>query len=319
MKTGFVKARLTATILVLVIMLGLTPFASAEETFKSEIYTYTVSGNTVTITGVDDVDGVVEIPSEIDGKRVVAIDDGAFGGSSKIFEIRIPNTVTRIGAMCFAYSSSIRTVYLPSSLKSVSEGAFYQASGLECVALPAGVTVIESKAFAQCPKLTSVSVPRSVTRIADDAFLGSRLVRLYCPFDNASVGYTYGKNKGIDCEELIYVSVNGEEIVFDQPPITDTVKYRTLVPLRAVVEHMGAEVEWYSDMNYAGIDLGGHRLLIKPGSDFMMVDGRAVTMKCPAIEYNNRVLLPIRDVVEAVGGKISWNEETKMVSVTYKK
>ncbi len=288
-----------------------------ETTLKSDIYTYTLSGNKITITGVEDVAGPVIVPNKIDGNIVTEIGDGAFGGSSKITEVRIPESVTKIGSMCFAYSGGIRAIYLSSSVTTIPDGAFYQCSSLENVSVAYGTTGIGSKAFAMCPKLTSVTIPNSMKKIADDAFLDTPNVRFHCYLNESAVGYSYAKSKNIECEELITVYVNNKEIAFDQPPITEKKKFRTLVPLRAVLEYMGAEIEWYNDMNYAGISIDGHRLLVKPGSEFMMVDGKAVTLSCPAIEYNNRVLLPIRHIVEAVGGKVSWDEYSKTVSITY--
>ncbi len=320
MKIGMKINRFIISALIIMISISGCVFASEEEaSLKSDIFTYTVSGSNATITGVEDVSGVVKIPATIDEYKVVAIGDGAFGGSSLITEVHIPDGVSSIGDMCFAYSQSIRAVYLPSGAKTVPEGAFYQSAALECVSVPYGVTGIASKAFAMCPKLTAVKIPNSMKNIADDAFANSENVRFYCYLNDEAVGYKYAQSKNIDCEELITVYVNNKEIAFDQPPITEKKRFRTLVPLRAVLEYMGAEIEWYNDMNYAGIDIGGHRLLIKPGSDFMMVDGKARTLNCPAVEYNSRILLPIRDVVEAVGGKVSWDEYSKTVSVTYNK
>ena len=307
---------------VLIIMLSISGCVFAFEdgmSLKSDIFTYTVSGSDATITCVEDVNGVVKIPATIGEYNVVAIGNGAFGGSKLITEVHIPDSVSSIGDMCFAYSQSIRAVYLPAGANTVPEGTFYQSAALECVSIPYGVTSIASKAFAMCPKLTAVKIPNSIKNIADDAFDDSENVRFYCYLNDNAVGYKYAQSKNIDCEEMITVYVNNQEIAFDQPPITEKKRFRTLVPMRAVLECMGAEIEWYNDMNYAGIDIDGHRLLIKPDSEFMMVDGKARTLNCPAVEYNNRILLPIRDVVEAVGGKVSWDEYSKTVSVTYNK
>lgn len=313
------KKRFFASILSMFILISCIIVYAEDATLKSDIFTYTLSGNSATITCVEDTNGKVTIPSEINGYKVVAIGDGAFGGSSNVTEVYIPDTVTRIGSMCFAYSTSIKTVRLSRNITSVSEAMFYQCSALSGVTVPYGVTTIASKAFGMCPNLTAVTIPNSTKNIADDAFIGSDYVTLHCSLNEGGVGYTYAQNKNLPTEELIVVYVNGEEIVFDQPPITEPKKFRTLVPIRAVLEKMGAEIEWFNDMNYAGIDIDGHRLLIKPGSDFMMVDGTAKTLTCPGIEYNNRILIPIRDVVEAVGGKVGWDEYAKTVTITYNK
>lgn len=317
MKNGILKKVICCIISVL-ILAGICGYADEAE-YKSGIFTYKLSGDYATITCVEDIEGAVVVPEEIDGYRVVEIGDGAFGASSSVTEVRLADSITKIGSTCFAYSTSIRVVYLSPGMKVIPEGAFLQASALECVSVPYGIEKIESKAFAQCPKLSSVKIPNSVKTIAKDAFKDTENVTLYCRFDENGVGYKYAQDYNIKKEELITVYVNNEEILFDQPPVTDKKRFRTLVPLRAVLEAMGAEIEWYNDMNYAGIDINGHRLLIKPESEFMMVDGKAVTLQSPAIEYNYRILLPIRDVVEAVGGKVRWDEHSDEVFVTYEK
>lgn len=308
---------LVSIILISVFITNLIPAFAEAEQLKSDIFTYTISGKNATIVCVEDYNGKVVIPEEIDGYKVTAIGDGAFGGSTQITEVYIPNTVSYIGSMCFAYSTSIKTVRLPQGIASVNDGMFYQCSALMGVTVPYGVTSIGSKAFAMCENLTAVTVPNSTKTISDDAFDGTKNVTIHCYLSENAVGYSYAKSKGFPCEELIAVYVNGEEIAFDQPPVTEPKKFRTLVPLRAVLEKMGAEIEWYNDMNYAGINIGGHRILIKPESEFMRVDGKTKYLSCPAIEYNNRILIPIRDVVESVGGKVSWNEFDKIVTITY--
>lgn len=312
---------LKSAICCMVFVLLLSSFCgyAVESEIESGIFTYKLSGDYAIITCVKDVKGTVVVPEEIDGHRVVEIGDGAFGASASVTEVRLPDSVTKIGSTCFAYSTSIRVVYLSPGMTVIPEGAFLQASALECVSVPYGIEKIESKAFAQCPKLSSVKIPNSVKTIAKDAFKDTENVTLYCRLDENSIGYKYAQDNNLKTEKLITVYVNGEEIMFDQPPVTDKKRFRTLVPLRAVLEAMGAEIEWYNDMNYAGIDVNGHRLLIKPESEFMMVDGKAVTLQSPAIEYNYRILLPIRDVVEAVGGKVRWSEHSNEVFVSYEK
>ncbi len=313
MKKNFI----VSIILILAFVTNLVPAFAEEEALKSDIFTYTISGQTATITCVEDFSGKVVIPEEIDGYKVTAIGEGAFGGSTNVTEVYIPDSVFSIASMCFAYSTSIKTVRLPQGLAAVSEGMFYQCSALTGVTIPYGVTSIASKAFAMCESLTAVTIPNSTKTIAGDAFDGTKNVTFHCYLSENGVGYSYAKAKGFPCEELIAVYVNGKEVAFDQPPITDPKKFRTLVPLRAVLEEMGAEIEWYNDMNYAGINIDGHRILIKPNSEFMRVDGKTKYLSSPAIEYNNRILIPIRDVVESVGRKVSWNEFDKIVTITY--
>ncbi len=308
--------KITAVILLCALLSCISVFADTD-TLKYDIFSYEVKDGKVTITCVDDTRTDVVVPNKIDDMRVIAIASGAFGGSTKIETVYIPDSVESIGATCFAYSESIKSVRLSRSLSAISDGLFYQCSALAGVSVPYGVETIGARAFANCENLIAVSVPNSIKTIASNAFTSSENVTLHCYLGDGAVAYEYAKSKKMPTEELIAVYVNGVEVDFDQPPITDTKKFRTLVPLRAVLEDMGAEIEWYNDMNYAGVTIDGNRLLIKPGENFMMVNGKAHTLSSPAIEYHNRIMLPIRDVVEQIGGKVTWDEHNKFLYVTY--
>lgn len=309
--------KILSSVIIFAFILTCTLSVFADGSLKHDIYTYTVSGTEATITSVDDVAGKVTVPETIGEYTVTAIGKGAFGASEKITEVAIPDTVKSIGSTCFAYSTSIRTVRLSKGIASISDGMFYQCSALTGVSIPYGVSSIGANAFAMCPSLTSVTIPNSMRSIADDAFAGSTKVTFYCYLGDGAIGYTYATNKNIPTEELIAVFVNGEEIFFDQPPITDKKNFRTLIPLRGVLETMGATVEWYDDMEYAGISIGEHRILFKPYETFMRLDGKTKLLSSPGIVYNDRVMIPVRDVVEAVGGKITWDEHSKIVYIEY--
>ncbi|MBE5040371.1 leucine-rich repeat protein [Ructibacterium gallinarum] len=286
-----------------------------EETYKEDIFTYTVSNGQATITNVDDSRETVTIPEKLGDCTVTALAGGACGGSSVIQEITLPDTITVIGEMCFAYSTGIRTVHLSAQLQNIEDGAFYQCESLWTITIPSSVQRIGANAFALCSNLSAATIPAGVTDIGSDAFQASGGFRIYAKPDTA--GAYFAVNNGIQFEELITVNVNGNDVVFDQPCITDTRYYKTMVPLRAVMEALGAQVSWDYTMNTTGIDIGGNRLLIRPGEPFMMVNGQAYYLSCPAIEFNDRVLLPIRDVVEAIGGKVGWDEGQKLVTITY--
>lgn len=301
-----------------VIMLNTASICTAEEgaPLTEDIYTYTVSNGSATITNIDDTRSVVEIPSKLGGYSVTAIGAGACGGSKTINTVIIADSVVSIGKMCFAYSSGIQSVVLPKQLKTISEGAFYQCENLWTISLPDGITSIGNNAFALCTNLTAVTAPSSLTKIGDNAFGSSAGLRIYASWDTAA--QRYAADNGIDYEELIFVKLNGNELLFDQPCITDTENYKTLVPLRAVLEALGGTVKWDDMMNMARIDVLGSRLLIRPDEPFMMLDGRVYYLSSPAVEFNNRIMVPIRDVIEALGGKVVWSEEQKLITLTIK-
>jgi uncharacterized repeat protein (TIGR02543 family) len=57
---------------------------------------------------------------------------------------------------------------------------------------------------------------------------------------------------------------------------------------------------------------------LKIGSSTMLVDGKSVALEAAPVILNSRTLLPIRAVVEAVGGTIAWEALTQKVTVVRK-
>ena len=272
-----------------------------------------MSNGHVTVTDIDDVRENVVIPETLGGHTVVALGNGALGGSTKTKTVVIPDTVSEIASMCFAYSESIQSVTLPAGLKSISDNAFYRCEKLWTVTIPYGCLSIGTEAFGLCSGLTAITVPSTVTYIGPDAF--PQNARIYAkPDANAAL---YASQNGLSFEEYITVTVNDKELVFDQPCIMDTEYYSAMVPLRAVMEAMGGTVTWNDIFQIANIDIGGNRLNIRIGEPFMMLNGMVSYLTCPAIEYNNRLMLPIRSVVEAIGGKVVWKENEKRINITY--
>ncbi len=291
--------------------------SSYADEISSDIFEYTVENSSVTITGVKDVNGKVVIPEKIDNQPVTKIDTGAFSGTIGITEVIVPDSVTEIGSMAFAYNQALKTVHLSANITEINDGTFHQCPALIGITIPDGVKTIGANAFILSEFLLSVGATNSVTYIENTSCDDVKNFKFYCNLSDDCPAYLWAEARNIECEELIKVYVNDKRISFDQSPVTEPIRFRTLVPLRSVLEEMGAEIEWFDDMEYAGITINGYRLLIKANEEFMMVNGKTTWLTCPAIEYNGRLLLPIRDVVQAVGGKVSWDEHTKEVKISY--
>lgn len=324
--------------MLLLVVLSMPVSAAVEgQPQKEGIFTYVIAENSVTITNVTDSQSKVVIPDQLGGFPVTAIAGGACGGCTLMQEVIVPDSVQEIGPMCFAYCTELTSVQLPANLKKISNGLFSQCTKLRNIKIPSSVKTIEKDAFyrcdslfmvhlpesvkgigetafAACPNLAVATLPSGVTFIGSSAFEAADGFRIYAKPDTEAE--RYAKSAGITYEELITITINDEEVVFTQPPVTDQVNYRTLVPMRAVLEPLQAEISWDNQLNMAAIDLQDNRLLIRIGEPFMMVNGIARTLSSPAIEYNWHTLLPIRDVVEAIGGTVSWDEEKKHISIT---
>ncbi|MCL1863375.1 MAG: stalk domain-containing protein [Defluviitaleaceae bacterium] len=113
----------------------------------------------------------------------------------------------------------------------------------------------------------------------------------------------------------ITVTVDGEAINFaDQPPVI--IGGRTLVPLRAVFEHVGFDVNWEAETETATLDRHDYFVEISIGSPTFTTNGSMISLEVPAQIIAGRTLLPIRAVLESVGYFVGWDGVTSTVIVT---
>lgn len=106
-------------------------------------------------------------------------------------------------------------------------------------------------------------------------------------------------------EDTISVMVDNEEVAFDQAP--QIIDGRTLVPIRAVFEKAGAEVEWDQAGLTATIEYNGNTVSISPDKDIMFRNGKAVALDVPAQMINDRILIPVRAISDALDFGVTWN------------
>lgn len=112
---------------------------------------------TVTITGGNIVTPKLEIPAELEGKKVSAIGMNAFTGNNVITDLVIPEGVTTLYWYSFNTCRNLETVTLPDSLEFIDGWAFERCSRLKTINVPANVTLINGGAFAQNSSMTSIT------------------------------------------------------------------------------------------------------------------------------------------------------------------
>lgn len=106
-------------------------------------------------------------------------------------------------------------------------------------------------------------------------------------------------------EKPISVLVDNENVQFDQAPIIE--EGRTLVPIRAVFEKAGAEVKWDQDTQTATIAKGEYNITITLNDNYLYKNGEAVELDVPAKLVNDRILIPVRAIGEAMDFAITWD------------
>ena len=113
----------------------------------------------------------------------------------------------------------------------------------------------------------------------------------------------------------IRVYLNGAEVLFDQPPVTEA--DRTLVPIRAIAEAMGADVGWEEESRTAEIRFGVQTVRFQIDNPVMKRNGEEVWLEAPPRQIGDRTLVPLRALAEGFGATVDWDEGTKTVSISW--
>lgn len=136
--------------------------------------TATVTNSITKTLGEQSYCGEMKIPSAImyEGEiyEVTEIDLMAFQYSKRLYSIKIPNTVKRIGAHAFDGCSSMVSVELPQNLKRIEEGTFDGCLRLTSIQIGDKVQYIGREAFSFCRSLKTLIVPSTVKKIEYNAF-----------------------------------------------------------------------------------------------------------------------------------------------------
>ncbi|MBQ8790254.1 MAG: leucine-rich repeat protein [Ruminiclostridium sp.] len=134
-------------------------------------YTYSVlEDGTVEITDYTGSAATLEIPSEIDGKKVTSIGDKAFQFCYSLNSVIIPDGITNIGDNAFYACVPLTSINIPASVNDIGDYAFYDCKYLTSMILPYGVESIGDYTFSRCFGLNSIIIPDSITSIGNYAF-----------------------------------------------------------------------------------------------------------------------------------------------------
>ena len=114
--------------------------------------------------------------------------------------------------------------------------------------------------------------------------------------------------------ERITTYLNNEQLNFDILPITEN--DRTLAPMRAIFEALGAEVEWENETQTATATKDGIIVSMTIDSNRMLKNGEEIELDVPArLVEDSRTLVPLRAISEAFGCQIEWDEELQRVDI----
>lgn len=122
--------------------------------------------------GFDPQSPNVEIPSEIEGKRIVTLGNELFKNNHLIHNIKISDGIQKIGDRAFHSCKNLKNIVLPNSLVEIGEETFYQCYSLVELNMPNSIISIGKGLCYKCDKLKDVQLSENITVIPEMAFKG---------------------------------------------------------------------------------------------------------------------------------------------------
>ena len=116
------------------------------------------------------------------------------------------------------------------------------------------------------------------------------------------------------------MTVDGARVTLDAPAAL--LEDRTLVPLRAVVEHLGGTISWNAKTRQVTLKARGTTIVLTIGKNTALVNDKPLAIdpkngKVVPLISSGRTMLPLRFVAENLGLQVEWNAEARTITVAW--
>jgi N-acetylmuramoyl-L-alanine amidase len=131
---------------------------------------------------------------------------------------------------------------------------------------------------------------------------------------NVSMNLVYdGKTHAYNASE-VKINIDGSELVpEDMPPVI--IDGRTMLPMRLIAQKLGCEVLWNEETKQAFVMNDDYTVAFTLGSKKGIKNGTEFTMDVPAMIINDRTMLPVRALANALDINITWDDPTRTVNI----
>ncbi|AVX40812.1 Copper amine oxidase N-terminal domain-containing protein (plasmid) [Carboxydocella thermautotrophica] len=120
-------------------------------------------------------------------------------------------------------------------------------------------------------------------------------------------------SNNISNNSAIKVIVNGKTINFDSEPIIKN--GRTLVPVRAIFEALGATVTWDPESRMVTGNRGDIIIKLVIGQKKAYINDIEISLDVEPQIIKGRTLVPLRFISEALNCQVQWDERTRTVTI----
>ncbi len=265
--------------------------------------------------------------------HITKIGNTSFSNCESLEELNLPDTLEIISNSAFSNCKALKAVIIPDSVKTICEEVFHGCSSLKYVKIGKGLESLSERevaglgTFTFCPSLETVILPDNLKTLYNyefyDGYYGRFMRRIFIErpktltiFANQnSYAANFAHINYINYMPLIDVVVGEKKVAFDALPIIRN--GRTLVPLRAIFEALGAEVLWDDETKTVSAEREDIKISLKIGEATLYKNGEAVLLDVSADIIQDRTFVPLRAVSEAFDCEVLWDDEIKTATISY--
>lgn len=121
------------------------------------------------------------------------------------------------------------------------------------------------------------------------------------------------KNKGQAKKLEERIRVRGMNMKFDVPPVIK--EGRTLIPVRAIMNGLKAEVVWDEETKIVTITRDDKVVTLNLLTGEAKVNGEVIELDVPPEIISNRTFVPLRFVAQSLGEKVDYDDETGEIDI----
>lgn len=122
-----------------------------------------------------------------------------------------------------------------------------------------------------------------------------------------------GKHHAYTAKE-VKIEIDGKAMVpKDMPAVI--IDGRTMLPMRQIAQELGCEVNWNEAAKQIYVMRGSDIIVFTVDSKTGYENGKEFTMDVPATIVNDRTMLPVRALADALHLNIKWNDPNRIVSI----
>jgi len=112
----------------------------------------------------------------------------------------------------------------------------------------------------------------------------------------------------------IKVYIDEEQLAFDNPPVIQN--GATLVPLRAIFQALGAQVNYENTTQTITGEKGSNLISLKINSNIAQKNDEKITLSTAAQLINGSTMVPLRFISESFNCNVTWDKTTQTINIT---